>query len=40
MSILAGQMLVLRGLAPPGEYLELVELVRGELSPEHARELL
>jgi len=39
MSILHGQLQVLRGLEPDQEYLDLVSLVRDELAPEHAQHL-
>lgn len=39
MAILEGQIQVLRGQEPAPEYLEMVELLRGELAPEHERHL-
>lgn len=39
MSILQGQLQVLRGEEPGKEYLEMVELLRGELAEAHAQHL-
>lgn len=39
MSILHGQLLTLRGLAPDQDYIDLVELLRTELADEHAAHL-
>lgn len=38
-AILHGQMLTLQGQAPDPDYIEIVELLRGELAAEHAVEL-
>lgn len=39
MSILHGQLLTLRGLAPDQDYIDLVEILRTELAVEHAEHL-
>ncbi|WP_225765253.1 hypothetical protein [Stenotrophomonas sp. Marseille-Q4652] len=39
MSILHGQLLTLRGLAPDQDYIDLVEILRTELAEEHAEHL-
>jgi hypothetical protein len=39
LSILHGQLLTLRGLAPEQDYIDLVEILRTELAEEHAKHL-
>lgn len=39
MGVLHGQLLTLHGQDAPQDYIDMVELLRGELSPEHAKHL-